>query len=224
MERHALKINQSTDVHSLVVPCFRCKRVGIYSSDENSPYGLPLRRAFPDQIVTTEFLGSLKCDATSCTFHVPLFSVSTAATTAAEREAEIASWSWYDLRCPAGHPLTNSNEHKFSPARTTSHGVRRNIMEVTETPILEVQREARPHRGGLFCFRLRINFRTTLASSKLSPRSAIQLDDPDQINFHGVTPSHPLRTGAAQSTARLASDVENTSLHAFDICSPDVLS
>ena len=97
---------QAIGSHSLALPCVGCKRIGIHSPDRNSHYHDPsFRVVFPHQVVTTEFLGLLKCDEAGCRFQVPLFSVLTAATTAAEREAEIASWSWDDLQCPAEHSI-----------------------------------------------------------------------------------------------------------------------
>lgn|ERR1700731_981905 len=125
---------QPNDSHSLAVPCFRCKHVGIYSPDRNSHYHhSAFRVKSPGQIVETEFLGLLECDGASCKFHAPLFSVMTKSMPDEERLSEIQSWIWDGMLCPNGHligativkPLADTVYESSEWFQETESGIRK---------------------------------------------------------------------------------------------------
>jgi hypothetical protein len=92
----------ATAPHPLVIACFHCKRLGIYSLDEDSHHRTQYRVVSLDPPIETECFGWLQCDEASCGFLAPLFAAGTLSMQAEERTNEIASWSWDELRCHGG--------------------------------------------------------------------------------------------------------------------------
>lgn len=99
---------RTTYASSVAVACYRCKQIRTYAGDKNSADYTPFQRRSPDRILETDPVILLKCAGENCRVPIWLFSPVTATMTAEAKAAEIESWIWDDLKCPAGHPILKS--------------------------------------------------------------------------------------------------------------------
>jgi len=67
----------------------------------------------PPHDVETVFVVWLRCEGEDCTIQKPLFAQWSATTTEAERRADIATWRWENLRCPAGHAILRQGDYQI---------------------------------------------------------------------------------------------------------------
>lgn len=97
---------QPNDVFPVALLCWRCKRLDIYTPQQNSPYfdpGWQSKECFPNG--DTEFLLPLQCEGGNCEFRAPLFVTWNADTTVEEKERAMKTWKGGHLRAPDGHRI-----------------------------------------------------------------------------------------------------------------------
>ena len=98
---------RGADYPSVFFACSRCKRVGSYSLNQNSPDYDPLGLLEVRQPLAEEtmFLTWLECEGINCRIQKPLFAQWSPDTTELERRVDVKTWQWDGLRCPQGHEI-----------------------------------------------------------------------------------------------------------------------
>jgi len=98
---------RTIDAPAAIVVCPYRKQVQTCQySDTRDAERPPLDRAiFLPRSVDTVLVEWLKCGEEACKIPLPLFVQWSPTTTEEERKAEIKTWIWDGLRCPAGHSI-----------------------------------------------------------------------------------------------------------------------
>ncbi|MGA2168666.1 MAG: hypothetical protein ABSG62_10670 [Terracidiphilus sp.] len=97
---------QPNHSHAIAAVCRFCKSVHTYFLERDSPGHAPGNAAiFADPIHETMDGPMLGCGKEGCQALVPLFAQWTPGSTKEERKADVETWRWGHLQCPAGHPI-----------------------------------------------------------------------------------------------------------------------
>jgi len=97
---------QPNHSHAIAAVCRLCKSVATYFLERTSPsHGHRDRVIFADPIRETMDGPMLGCDKEGCKALVPLIAQWSPNTTTEERKADVGTWRWGHLVCPAGHSI-----------------------------------------------------------------------------------------------------------------------
>ena len=90
-----------------IVVCPYCKQVQTcrYQEATDAEHLASDRAVYLPHSVDTVLAGWLQCEKEECRTPLPLFVQWSETTTEEEREADIKTWVWDGLRCPAGHSI-----------------------------------------------------------------------------------------------------------------------
>ena len=92
--------------HAIAVVCCLCKSVDTYYLDKNHPrHNLRYQMVFADPIRESMDGPLLGCGEEGCQALVPLFAQWSPDATIVERKADVETWRWGHLQCPAGHSI-----------------------------------------------------------------------------------------------------------------------
>ena len=92
--------------HAIAVVCRLCKSVDTYYLDKNHPRHNPhYLVVLADPILESMDGPFLGCGEVGCQALVQLFAQWTPNATTEERKADVESWHWGHLQCPAGHSI-----------------------------------------------------------------------------------------------------------------------
>ena len=92
--------------HAIAVVCRLCKSVETYFLDRNHPRHNPhYPVTLSDPIRETMDGPMLGCGEPGCNALVPLFAQWSPETTTEARKADLETWRWGHLQCPAGHSI-----------------------------------------------------------------------------------------------------------------------
>ncbi len=92
--------------HAIAAVCRLCKSVDTYFFERNYPGHNPRDLViFADPIRDTMDGPMLGCGAEGCNALVPLFAQWSPGATTEERKADVETWRWGRLQCPAGHSI-----------------------------------------------------------------------------------------------------------------------
>lgn len=97
---------QPNHSHAIAAVCRLCKSVDTYFFERHSPGRNPRDRVvFAEPIRDTMDGPMLGCGEEGCNALVPLFAQWTPGATTEERKADVETWRWEHLQCPAGHSI-----------------------------------------------------------------------------------------------------------------------
>ena len=97
---------QSNHSHAIAAVCRLCKSVATYFLERTSPnHGHRDLVIFADPIRETMDGPMLGCGKEGCEALVPLIAQWNPDTTTEERKADVGTWRWGHLVCPAGHSI-----------------------------------------------------------------------------------------------------------------------
>jgi hypothetical protein len=97
---------QPNHSHAIAAVCRLCKSVATYFLERTSPrHGHRDLVIFADPIRETMDGPMLGCDKEGCKALVPIIAQWNPNTTREERKADVGTWRWGYLVCPAGHSI-----------------------------------------------------------------------------------------------------------------------
>ena len=97
---------QPNHSHAIAAVCRLCKSVATYFLEKTSPnHGHRDVVIFADPIGETMDGPMLGCDTEGCEALVPLIAQWSPNATTEERKADVGTWRWKRLVCPAGHSI-----------------------------------------------------------------------------------------------------------------------
>jgi len=92
--------------HAIASVCLQCKSVDTYFLEKNHPrHNPPFLVKLADPIRDTMDGPLLGCGEEGCTALLPLIAQWIPETSAEERKADVETWCWEHLLCPAGHSI-----------------------------------------------------------------------------------------------------------------------
>jgi len=102
----ALPDAQPNSSHAIAAVCRQCKSVDTYFLEKNHPRHTPdYLRKFAYPIRDTMDGPMLGCGEEGCRALLPLIAQWIPETPTKERKAEVETWRWGHLQCPAGHSI-----------------------------------------------------------------------------------------------------------------------
>ncbi len=103
---------RTIDAPAAIVVCPLCKKVQVCQYLEPTDEERPVsgRAEFAPRSGDTVLVVWLKCEEPACETPLPLFAQWKDSDTEGERRADIETWRWDGLRCPAGHAIAQPED------------------------------------------------------------------------------------------------------------------